>query len=261
MSVSRASEDRYSSAPFVAAYLEAEWSDCLFPRAEGASPRFGGLRNIGPSFYRNVVGFAQSVLTRSETLPRYTDIGAATGRMIFEWLKAFGDEVAEAVHVKPAPDLQKWAQCLLGGVAGTCWVPRPRSAGNVDYLEADLGRIPQISRPDRIKFHNGAADAVPRPRGYFDAVTCLNVVDRVGKPRQVTRDVCDLVRWGGWLFLASPIDWDERFTPRSNWVEDVADLFPADWDPAISEDIEYDFRYSSRKAIRFHSQVVARRKK
>lgn len=110
---------------------------------------------------------------------------------------------------------------------------------------------------------NALANQIPRPLGFFDLVTCLNLADRVEKPAVLVADLAKAVRPNGLLILASPLDFDLKFTPdESHWISDLRSLIsPDEWLVLDTSACRYEVRIYSRKTINYGSQVLLARRK
>ena len=78
-------------------------------------------------------------------------------------------------------------------------------------------QVPVTNLPQAIPgavIYNVRAEDTPRPAGYFDMITCLNVIDRVSAPVQMIETIGAMLRPGGLLVLASPLHFEEQFTER-----------------------------------------------
>lgn len=261
--------ERYLSLERLATYLDAEWSKELFCAAESEfnhperplDPRLW----LSQSFYKNVVSFARQWVPGAEGM-RYADIGAATGRMILEWSLAY-EQVGEMVWVEPSPLFAQWASMLLlnpdaveqvpvvGDLDTLIWVPFSAQARQ-RFPTRQLKVLQEC-----LSFCNVKVREIPRSDNYFDALTCLNLVDRHEDPLGLVEHLWRLLKPGGFLLLSSPFDWRESYTPKKAWVNDLCALLPPEkWRVLATCDEFYDIRHSSRYVVRHLSQVVAAQK-
>ena len=112
-----------------------------------------------------------------------------------------------------------------------------------------------------LSFCNVKVREIPRSDSYFDALTCLNLVDRHEDPLGLVEHLWRLLKPGGFLLLSSPFDWRESYTPKKAWVNDLCALLPPEkWRVLATCDEFYDIRHSSRYVVRHLSQVVAAQK-
>lgn len=247
-----ASANRYASDEYCSRYLYAEWADLLFPERPSSHENSGG----GPgSFYVSVAGLiAQWASATGTKVAHACDIGGATGRMSLEIATRF-PMLADQVMVEPSLEFCTWAGRFLRHASFDGWVPLPGTACRPDYLRLDDARLPS---PANISIHQGTAEQVPRPDGYFDLVTCLNVADRVPDPPRLVRSLRRLLHPGGLLVLASPHHYEEDFTPRPLWIDDLRDLLPLDqWMVGGRvTDVSYEFLRYNRAGLWYSSQVI-----
>lgn len=264
MSNPEAASSGYESPARVATYLEMEWSDwLLFSSTEAvqqsAKPPAGP---VIPKFYSNVIQFAARNVAFKDEPIRICDVGGSTGRLIFEWLQKFPN-TDEAVLVEPSEVFNTWSKSLLLGSSTLEPIPTVKFHESPGYSTA-------LRRPQRIAsfstakvcFHCAKSSSVPCTDGYFDIVTCLNVADRVPRPRELLSDLQRLLKPSGILILASPMDWrHNNFTAKEEWFENLRELLPNTiWEVLDEADIEYAVRLTNRQAICYLSQVVAAKK-
>jgi len=246
----------------LAAYLEAEWSDFLWPDPGRGEPQ----RTTGrPEFYKKIPKLLFDSLG-GEQPGRYCDIGGATGRTTYEMFHEF-PSLTELVLAEPSAQFCLWAKrLLLGRVLEEGlydWAPRVGDLHRPGFQRVEsFPPVLQESGQKKIYVYEARAGEVPRPPGYFDIMTCLNVVDRVPDPADFAKAVGDLLRPGGTLVFASPMEYEEATTPRKElWVRDLKDLFPPDkWEVLNEVDRDYEARPYKRKRIIYATQVLILRK-
>lgn len=71
---------------------------------------------------------------------------------------------------------------------------------------------------ERVRFIRGDACALPSSLGTFDAVLAANLLDCVPEPAKLLKQVAASLRPGGVAVIASPFNWSDKRTPRSNWI-------------------------------------------
>lgn len=182
---------------------------------------------------------------------------------MFEWLRQFPN-TAEAVLVEPSKAFCKWSKKLLLGSRPLQRVPVVKSNESAGSSTA-LSRPPRVESfsPAKLCIYRASAQSVPRTGGYFDVVTCLNVADRVPKPRALLSDLQRLLKPNGLLILASPMDWrhNTETAPKERF-HNLRKLLPTTiWKILDEADVEYAVRLTDRQAIFYLSQVVAARKR
>jgi SAM-dependent methyltransferase len=265
MSDSKPASSAYESEARVATYLEMEWSDwLLFPTAEAAQqtakPPAGPVL---PSFYSNVVQFAARTVNLQGQRIRMCDVGGSTGRLIFEWLRQFSS-TEEVVLLEPSEAFNWWSNALLLGRDSVESIPTVRFYGKPSSSNAI--RLPPKAdsfSPAKISIVCGDSSKLSRPDGYFDVVSCLNVADRVPKPREFLSDLQKMLKVDGHLILASPMDWrhNDGTTAKEDWFENLHELLPENsWRILNETDIEYACRLTNRQAVLYLSQVVVARR-
>jgi len=265
MGVAEASAERYSDPMHVGAYLEAEWGDKL-RHLMPPSPDSGKLfEPCTSSFYREVAEFAREAIGE-RNIETACDVGCATGRFLYEFSRLF-PRLTDLLGVEPSPVFTDYARkFLLGeGDALSDWVPVPGSPVRPVYIKLSEDFFASVRVGEdaarALSVFTGMGEDAPRPEEYFDVLFCLNVVDRHPNPGSLVKRLGTLLQDGGLFFIASPMDWDRRFTPREHWVGELSELFDkGGWEQAGVRDIEYPFRYTVRYMPEYISQVVCMRK-
>jgi SAM-dependent methyltransferase len=265
VSMSTAVAQRYASPELMAAHLNAEWGDILFSDSKEGMPDLKSplepdtldICDGSPGrFYRRIARVTASWISSLDVqVGRICDVGSSTGRTGFELSKLF-PYASEIVLVEPLPIFCEWARRILQGIEFDRWIPEPHQAGRPSYRLVDADALP---RPvPTVQIYNVLAGSIPRPESYFDLVLCLNVVDRIGDAGVLVADLVRLVRPGGLVVAASPLDFDERYTDRSKWLSDLHDLFDPDyWDIADREiNLRYEFLQHRRRLVSYLSQVL-----
>lgn len=266
MSVAEASMERYSNPMRVGAYMEAEWGDKISTHVQTPAT---SEKLFGPcisKFYRDVAEYAQEVLTGAE-ITTACDIGCATGRLLYELVNLFPG-LTDVVGVEPSPVFTDYARKFLlrQGDTRSDWVPMPSSPTKPAYVKLTQEFYDSVAvagnAAQALNIYTGMGEDTPRPENYFDVIFCLNVVDRHPNPRALVEKLGLLLREGGLFFLASPMEWDKRFTPRELWVEDLSLLFAASWwEKKYVRDIAYPFRHTARYKSEYISQVLCMKRK
>lgn len=254
--------DRYASLEYQGIYLRNEWGDILFPDGN-QPPDTAPLRSdelIGDGrpghFYRRAAAITAAwAADLGITVRRVCDVGGSTGRLLHELAERLpGAE--ELVLAEPSAVFCTWARRLLLGEEFDRWVPWPGPILRADHLRVEPAHLPKPVRQAVV--YQVTAPDVPRPEGYFDVVTCANVLDRVDDPAALADELRHLVRPGGLLVISSPMHFDAHYTSRDKWIGDVHDVLdPAYWTVSDREvDVRYEFWQARRRIISYLSQVI-----
>jgi SAM-dependent methyltransferase len=213
-----------------------------------------------------VAEYAREVLTGVE-ITTACDIGCATGRLLYELVHLFPG-LTDVVGVEPSPVFTDYARKFLlrQGNTRSDWVPVPGSPTRPAYVKLTQGFYDSVAvvgeAAQALDIYTGMGEDTPRPDNYFDVLFCLNVVDRHPSPQALVERLGHLLREGGFFFLASPMEWDKRFTPQELWVEDLSLLFAAGrWEKKDVRDIAYPFRQTARYKTEYVSQVLCMKRK
>jgi len=166
--------------------------------------------------YFNVANFpakmAKKALTYVENSVKALDIGCSVGRASFELAKEF-DEVwgldFSARFIKIGVQLQERGKILYE-------IPEE---GNISLKKEFLLNSIGVSKKfaNKCKFYQAdASNLKPIYTGY-DLILALNLLDRLYEPMKFLNDIKSRINSGGILFLASPYNWSEEFTPKNRW--------------------------------------------
>jgi SAM-dependent methyltransferase len=259
--------DRYASLEYQGIYLRNEWGDVLFPdlRPDGAQAaaeveplkpdELIGDGRPGRFYQRTAAITAAWAADLGITPRRVCDVGGSTGRLLHELTKRLPD-AEELVLAEPSAAFCMWARRLLLGEDFDRWVPMPGPILRADHRLVEPTYLPKPI-PQAI-IYQVTASHVPRPEGYFDVVTCTNVLDRVDDPAAFAGELTHLLRPGGLLVIASPMHFDEHYTSRDRWIGDVHEVLdPVYWRVDNREvDVRYEVWQARRRIISYLSQVV-----
>src|SRR6185437_8079476 len=183
------------------------------------------------------------------------DVGGSTGRLLYELARRLPD-TEELVLAEPSAAFCTWARRLLLGEDFDRCVPMPGPILRADHRQVEPSFLPKPIRQALI--YQVTASDVPRPDGYFDLVTCTNVLDRVDDPAAFAGELTRLLRPGGLLVVASPLHFDEHYTSRDRWIGDVREVLdPAHWSVGDRDiDVRYELYQTRRRIISYLSQVI-----
>ena len=140
-------------------------------------------------------------------LSRAIDVGCAVGGSSFELARHFG----EVVGVDLSDPFVDAARALSRG----------ESIAYRVATEGDLGvwREASVESGARPAFRQGDACALDASLEGFDAVLASNLLCRLPRPRAfLARLGQGLLRAGGVVVFASPLSWQEAFTPKEHWL-------------------------------------------
>jgi SAM-dependent methyltransferase len=273
--------DRYASPMYLANYLAMEWGDLLFPKGHSllgpADPRENlDQKRVGRervdtvrsfysagTFYKEVAEQIACWCADHLTEPpqKICDIGGSTGRLIYELnLRLASQPNAQPLEfllVEQSATFCHWARRLLrrdaesdwgvlrGDSEREWWIPLPRYPEQAHFERVDAADVRhRLSVLKDVTICCADGEHTPRPDAYFDLVIALNVIDRHPEPKSFVRKIARLVRPGGLIVLASPFDFNVRFTPSKNcWVHDLQDLLPAEWSDVLRGEIVYSHRH------------------
>jgi ubiquinone/menaquinone biosynthesis C-methylase UbiE len=132
------------------------------------------------------------------------DLGCGPGRTLIDAAEAFPSACAIGVDSS------------IGALTVAYAIGRLRGQS----LEADLRRwgfgfrtISGRSLPN-LRLLQAQAERLPFHKheqwNGFDAVTCVNLLDRVRDPEAVLDEISRVVRPGGWLITTTPMNWRQR---------------------------------------------------
>ena len=256
--------DRYASLEYQGIYLRNEWGDILFPdlrpdtSAEVAPlepDELIGDGRPGRFYHRTATITAAWAASLGITARRVCDVGGSTGRLLHELAERLPD-AEELVLAEPSAAFCTWARRLLLGEDFDRWVPVPGPILRADHRQVEPTCLPKPL--PRAFIYQVTASDVPRPEGYFDVVTCANVLDRVDDPAALAAELRHLLRPGGLLVISSPMHFDEHYTSRERWIGDVHEVLdPVYWRVDDREvDVRYEFWQARRRIISYLSQVV-----
>jgi SAM-dependent methyltransferase len=255
--------DRYASLEYQAIYLRAEWGDVLFPDGQPAPPEPRVLEPDGligdgrpGHFYQRAAAVTAAwAAGLGLEVRRGCDVGGSTGRLVHE-LASRLPGAEELVLAEPSTAFCTWARRLLLGEDFDRWMPMPDDVLRPTHRRVEPARLPKPV-PQAFVYQVTAPD-VPRPQGYFDLVTCANVLDRVDDPVALVGELRHLVRPGGLLVISSPMHFDEHYTSRDRWIGDVREVLdPAYWSVDDREvDVRYELWQTRRRIISYLSQVI-----
>jgi len=226
---------RYSVDPTIlATYLQAEWGHA------------GGEVS---TFYKRAADIVFKACSSARVNPTSVlEVGGGLGRFCYEWLISQRNTTSY-VWTEPSPQFADWARYYFGG-------PMPSHANAVKGFSEDPARTKLQPKPE---IHVSTLELL-KDVDACDMVVALNIVDRHRAPRRFLSDLAHYCAPGGLLVVASPLDWQETYTPPTEWFSDlVPEIRSLGFEIISSEDLDFPFRYGPRKQTVFVSQVVVAR--
>ncbi len=180
-------------------------------------------------------------------LPRALDLGCAVGRTSFELSRWCGHVTGvdlSRAFIQAARRIQR------GGAVPV------RYAIEGDRRGQAMVRLPSGVHPERVRFTQGDAMALPPRLGRFDLAVLLNLIDRVPDPAACLAALADRLHPGAQLIIASPYTWLTDYTPRERWLggREAQTTFAA-----LSELLAPRFRLLRRRQIPFILREHARK--
>lgn len=146
---------------------------------------------------------------------RALDLGCAVGGSSFELARLIPEVVgvdASKQFIEAAQRMQREKHLTI-----ECPVSGAQSQRVTVSLSSD---VPS----ECVRFVHGDAMALPSSLGLFDVVVMANVIDRLPDPTQCLQNIKQFVKPGGQLVITSPYTWLEDYTPRSKWLNGVAEI-------------------------------------
>jgi SAM-dependent methyltransferase len=252
--VAEASHARYTSEAVLPVYLHAEWGDLLAPNASGTALLHGS--ELPGSYYREAGRLISGWLDEAGlVVSSACDVGAGTGRLVRE-ISLRITTALSVTALEPSPIFCAWARSLLLGEPFVGPVPLPGTA-----LASRHVHIPAARRPEpvpRVTVVQAEAEDLVRSGARFDLVTCMNVLDRVPRPRRMIDTLAQVVDVGGMVVVACPFDFRHEYSPQEEWFHDVRDVLdPSSWDVVGVAELPYAFLQHDRLVNRHVSQLVA----
>jgi SAM-dependent methyltransferase len=92
---------------------------------------------------------------------------------------------------------------------------RMKGQPHLDYTSTDLGQPWTM-------IHCDLTD-LPFPDNHFDCILCYHVLEHIPDDRQAMKELCRVLKFGGWAILQSPVDQN-----RATTYEDKSVTSPED---------------------------------
>ncbi len=151
------------------------------------------------------------------------------------------------------PEVKEFVLKLVGPLKGVKKV-LDFGAGRGELLEILIKTQPDweltgtdiLPRPEllssKVAWHQQDLNTAWVPNELFDLAICSEVIEHLENPRQLMRDLANLVRPGGWLILTMPNQESYRsllsLWLRGNHVSFLGDCYPAHITALLSEDLK-----------------------
>ncbi len=182
------------------------------------------------------------------------DVGCGLGRMTAELARLGAKHV---IGLDRSPSMVEAAARVLGDHGPISIALNGVGRGHVEAL-IELPWAP----PRNLDFVVGDVNCLPFRAGAFNLVTCLNVLDRVAQPRQMVAELGRVLRPGGHLVITDPYHWEEQYTERDHWVEDMTTLFAeSSWTRVREIDgVPFVMRYYNRRISIYMNHCVVLQK-
>lgn len=169
-----------------------------------------GPSHLGvPNFHLNVV---EEVLPFLQGRSKALDISCSCGRASFELARVF--DAVEGVDFS-ANSIQMAWQIAETGHARYLMTTE---GDLVDYREANLHELNLAKTASKVHFNQSDASNLKDSLTGFDLILALNVIERLHDPAQFLNDIPARLNDDGVLVIASTYAWDQRLTPRGNWL-------------------------------------------
>lgn len=247
---------RYQSPTRLATQLYGEWGDVLFP--DDVNDVFPAalpdLTRPGRHYVELADLTSRWAAEHDVEVTRLCDIGGGMGRTLRELIARF-PSTSRRYLVEPSEQFATWAARMLGHVEFNGWVPWPGPPG-----ESRRRRVAPEHPPSPLPatIRQTVAENLPVSDGHFDLVTCYNVIDRVEDPSRFVSELARMIRPGGLLVLASPLDFRPDMTPPGCWLTDLRQLVTGPgWETTTTPaETVYPVLRHTRQLRLFRSQVI-----
>lgn len=253
----------YASQERAAVYLTAEWGDFLIEPNTSLATWIKRAFGTHPTirFYQQIKELTSPYLRQESHV---LDVGSATGRMIYE-LACSDVDFASLTGCEMSKLFSDYARAIL---LGNCVKPEIPTLCDSSYkiqtCNFRLSRLNTVQHScggKKIRLLNEDVHGLLKKERPFDAVFCLNVLDRHPSPQKLVADLTHLVSSSGILCVACSFDWDLSPARKRDRRDDLVDFFPAKhWDTLRNEDLDYVVIGSGRQAYVYRAQVAVLRK-
>lgn len=175
---------------------------------------------------------------------RALDLGCAVGRSSFEMARHF----KQVIGIDFSREFVDCAQRMKD--QGSITYRRKNSGSSSTEITSSVDK--DLDRK-RVSFQQGDACALPAEIAGFDAVLLANVLCRLPTPsaclERMQSSQAALVKPGGILVMTTPFSWLEEYTPKSQWMNGLADVqkILTDFELIHQEELPFLIREHQRK--------------
>ena len=134
---------------------------------------------------------------------RALDLGCAVGRTSFELSRC----CSEVLGIDFSHAFIDTANNILQSGEIPLVLKREGQLG-----DAVTNKLPDGVHPERVRFLQGDAEALPDSIGRFDVITFANVLDRLPHPGRALEKLAEISNPGAQLVVCSPFTWWDEFT-------------------------------------------------
>jgi len=256
---------------WLASYFEKEWFDHVLAQNALPSSLFE-FAPFDPSLlycdsHQKVADFLCHTLTDVEVAPqRLFEIGSSLGRGFYEIFQRI-PSLRSATLVEPSQMLSSTFESLFRS-RDTC--SYPVLWGNKEMVDVafDSSHLQEAVRALSISLINSPDEGLREDLGFFDLVTCFNVIDNCEAPLALVERLKRHTAPGGILALSCTYQWSKKYLGttterREKLLEpatetpatDINELFCDGWTHLNEGNIEFKFRKSERHWVQFLSHV------
>lgn len=244
---------RWNTDLYTSIYFEAEWWDKLLPFC--ATENIDLQMTLSPHsspYYRNVANFInENIPDIGKTI---CDVGCGAGRFIYEFDKCY-DKHFLIDAVEPSSKMCQFIYSLLIKNEKIEYIPIINTPDSFIRIPVIIDSFNDFKIRSSLFLHNIPFEELKTPYKY-DCIFCLNVIDRHPQPLRLINQLQQRVSPNGYLCIATPFDWQEKFTEKENWIDDLKPLFNERWQIIAEKDFYYAFRFHSRKEVSFNSSLI-----
>lgn len=244
---------RFNTDTYISTYIEAEWWDKITELCKPIDyEQFEFLKPRHSHYYEEMASFVYSSIPKLEG--NVCDIGCAAGRFIYELLN-FDNCINRVDAIEPSEKLCEFTNFMLLHDVLVKYIPIINNANTCINLP-----ITQMSTRFKtdvlLNVYNASFEEYSKNSCNYDIIFCLNVIDRHPDPQHLIKVIKSKIKSKGYLCLASPFDWNEKFTAKDKQISDIKLYFDKEWKIIAEKDFKYPFRFHSRELAEFYSYTL-----